>query len=220
MKVLSFPGLTPYQKAWNQQLERVEQRVSDQVEDALLIFEHTPVVTRGRGLQRAPTTADSERAQRQMPFDPSTLRNTDYFEVERGGDLTFHGPGQIVIYPIVKLVSHNLSGFLRALESGIIEWLKEFQIEAQSKPHESGVWIGDRKIASLGLAVRSWVTFHGVAINIVNDLKDFQVISPCGYRPDVMTNLKTLAPKIIESWGSDWREYAERGIVEGMLAKL
>lgn len=190
MRVLSLrlngSPLIPFQHAWDLQKKLVDLRSSDEIEDTLLFVEHTPVITRGRGLQWTGA-----------PREPKPLlkvpEGTDYFEIERGGDLTWHGPGQLVLYPIVKLIDRDVGGFLRRLEKTLIEWCALYGLKAEMRENATGVWISDRgldrKIASIGIAVRRWVTYHGVAINLTNDLLAFQAFSPCGFESHVMSRL-------------------------------
>lgn len=190
MRVLSLrkngESVIPYRDVWDFQKRLVEERALDQIEDTLLFVEHTPVITRGRGLQWTGA-----------PREPKPLSNlppnTDYFEIERGGDLTWHGPGQLVLYPIVKLKERDVGGFLRNLEKTLIEWCSLYGVKAEMRENATGVWIGEgegsRKIASIGIAVRKWVTYHGVAINLTNEILPFHAFSPCGFESQVMSRL-------------------------------
>lgn len=151
-------------------------------DDLLLLVEHEPVVTLGRG-----TRPDS------LPIDPAELRRRgiDVFEIERGGDVTWHGPGQLVGYPILDLSGHreDLHWYLRTLEDALIDALAALRIPADRNPGYTGVWTAGRKIASIGIHVRRWVTFHGFALNVTNDLSAFEVIVPCGIPNVVMTSV-------------------------------
>lgn len=195
-------------------LELVERRAADQCDDTLIFVEHPPVVTRGRGLQlrSAPaattTTAPylTSQASRSLPLLAPLPQGVEYVEVERGGDLTVHFPGQLVVYPVVKLLDHDLTGFLRRFESATIRALEPviapLGLAAFAKEGATGVWVKPnagtapaRKLASLGIAVRKWVTFHGMALNLQGDLGAFSWISPCGFEPEVMTSLERLGVK-------------------------
>ncbi|MGK5082066.1 lipoyl(octanoyl) transferase LipB [Bdellovibrionota bacterium FG-1] len=189
MQFRSLKNLTSYAAARELQLELVEQRAQDQIPDTVLFLEHEPVITRGRGLQFTGTPRP-----RHMPLPVSLPPEIAFSESERGGDLTYHGPGQLVIYPIIKLEDEkrDIGAFLRGFEEAVmaaIAPLSGGRWVAESRPHATGVWIGDRKLASMGIAVRRWVTYHGLAINCVNDLAPFHLISPCGFSPEVMTRL-------------------------------
>ncbi len=151
-------------------------------DDLLLLVEHEPVVTLGRA-----TRAES------LPMKPDELRQqgVDVFEIERGGDVTWHGPGQLVGYPILDLSQHreDLHWYLRTLEDALIDGLADLGIPAERNPGFTGVWTAGRKIASIGIHVRRWVTFHGFALNVTNDLSAFDVIVPCGIPDVVMTSV-------------------------------
>jgi lipoate-protein ligase B len=208
----SLPGLQPYEKIRQLQQELIQSRYEDLIPDTVLFLEHTPVVTRGRGLQ----FTGVQRA-RHMPLELPLAEGTDFAESERGGDLTYHGPGQLVIYPICKLdgkgfgPDHDVVGFLRKLENVLIRILADRGVQAGPREEGTGVWIGDRKVASMGIAVRKWVTYHGIAINCVNDLSPFQQISPCGFSPEVMTRLSEWIPL-----GPDWRAELEQAWMAAM----
>ena len=209
----SLPGHEPYEKIRQLQLDWVKKRIEDQIPDTILFLEHTPVVTRGRGLQFTGTPRP-----RSIPLDLSRLDRIEFAESERGGDLTYHGPGQLVVYPICKLdgkgfaPKHDVVGFLRKIEEVFIQALEKKQIRARVCEDATGVWIGDQKVASMGIAVKRWVTYHGIAINCVNDLTPFHLISPCGFSPEVMTRLLDHLPKTAQNdWVKDenWRKDME-----------
>lgn len=205
----SLPGLTPYEDARALQMELVEKRVHDQIPDTVLLLEHPAVITRGRGLQFT-----GEERPRAMPLLGPLPKDVAFAESERGGDLTLHSPGQLVIYPIVKLDGrgfgphHDIDGFLRKCERVLMEFLAGHGLQAGTKPGATGVWVGERKIASIGIAVRRWVTWHGLALNLANDLSLFRLISPCGFQPEVMTRLQDF-----KDLGPSWREDAERALM-------
>jgi len=154
-----------------------------QPRDLLLLVEHPPVITLGRGFQT-----------QHLPTAPATLaeRGVEVHEVERGGDVTYHGPGQLVGYPIFDLKAHreDLHWFLRQLEEALIVALRDLGIPGERVPGYTGVWTRGRKIASIGIHVRQWVTWHGFALNVTTDLSYFDLIVPCGI-PDVqMTSVR------------------------------
>lgn len=197
----SLPGLTSYEDARALQLELVELRAKDEIPDTILFLEHEPVITQGRGLQFTGTPRP-----RHMPLPGTLPSNIAFAESERGGDLTYHGPGQLVIYPICKLDGlgfgprHDVTAFLRKIESVLIQLLASYGLQAEARETATGVWVHDKKIASIGIAVRKWVTYHGIAINVVNDLKPFHLISPCGFSPEVMTRLADQVELDDSSW--------------------
>ncbi len=168
-------GRTRYAEAHALQQSLLEQRVAGTIGDVLLLTEHDPVVTigRGAGLEAAGTVA--------IPV----------VSVERGGEATFHGPGQIVGYPIVLLDEgrRDLHRWLRELEEVVIATLADFGVAGRREDGFTGVWIGAKKVCSIGVAVRRWVTWHGFALNVHTDLGGFRAFQPCGLDPDVMTRL-------------------------------
>lgn len=183
-------GLIDYEQAWELQREIHSEVADGKRPNTLLLLEHPPIFTAGR------RTLDSER-----PLDGSKV-----IDVDRGGKITFHGPGQIVGYPIIKLRdSLDVVGFVRELENSLIEVCREFGISAERYCERSGVWLrdekGDRKIAAIGIRVARGVTMHGFALNVNPDLTFYEKIIPCGI-PDAgvtsMANELNPAPSIEE----------------------
>ncbi|MGA0119777.1 MAG: lipoyl(octanoyl) transferase LipB, partial [Candidatus Nanopelagicaceae bacterium] len=173
-------GLVDYEEAWQIQRQFHMEVVAGARPNTLLLVEHPPIFTAGR------RTLDNER-----PIDGSKV-----IDVDRGGKITFHGPGQIVGYPIVKLRdSLDVVGFVRELENSLIEVCKEFGILAERYCERSGVWIrdseGDRKIAAIGIRVAKGVTMHGFALNIDPDLSFYEKIVPCGIADAGVTSFAT-----------------------------
>jgi lipoyl(octanoyl) transferase len=167
-------------------------RISGAVpDDVLLLVEHPPVVTLGRS-----TKGDNLHISESL----LSARGVERFEIERGGDATFHGPGQLVGYPIVDLKQHtqDLHWYLRQVEEALIMALATVGLHAGRVPKYTGVWIDDRKIASIGVHARDWVTRHGFALNVDTDLSYFDLFVPCGIADVVMTStrqeLGSLAP--------------------------
>jgi len=151
--------------------------------DLLLLVEHDPVYTLGRGTHES-----------SLPFPPDTLRarGADVVEIERGGDVTWHGPGQLVGYPILDLQRHraDLHWYLRTLERSLIDALGRLGIDAGTIAGKTGVWVGGRKIASIGVHVKQWITLHGFALNVDPDLSWFDLIIPCGIHGVEMTSIR------------------------------
>jgi len=175
-------GLTPYREAWALQLARVEARKGGDGDDAVLLVEHPHVITVGR----------SQRARANV----LAAGDVEVVEIERGGDVTYHGPGQLVAYPIVRLDDgeRDLHRFLRNLEEAVIRTLGDLGLAADREPGKTGVWLDGRagsrkKICSMGIACRRWVTFHGLALNVTTDLGYFHRINPCGFDASVMTSV-------------------------------
>jgi len=180
LRVLDL-GVCEYGEVWQRQLALVAARQRDEIPDTLLLVEHPHVITLGRAARRAnvlPAAGD-------VPL----------FEIERGGDVTYHGPGQLVGYPIIQLRAdageRDLHRYMRNLEELLIRTVAELGLTAGRKPAWTGVWVdgGQRKLASLGVAVKRWVTLHGFALNVSTDLARFAAINPCGLDAAVMTSV-------------------------------
>ncbi len=177
-------GRMPYGEALDLQRRLAHCRIAKEVGcDLLLLVEHPPVITLGRTFQTEHLSTSRETL---------AARGIDVFEIERGGDITFHGPGQLVGYPIFDLTEHrqDLHWFLRRLEHSIIRSLQELGITAARREGYTGVWTRNRKIASIGIHVKQWVTWHGFALNVATDLSYFDLIVPCWIPQVVMTSFK------------------------------
>lgn len=177
-------GVTPYAEILELQRRIAAARISGEIsQDVLLLLEHEPVVTLGRSTKEKNLITSKEYL---------AARGVDLFEVERGGDVTFHGPGQLVGYPIIDLKRHkqDLHWYLRQLEQAIISTLGEFGVNAERSNGFTGVWTAGRKIASIGVHARDWVTWHGIALNASTDLSYFDFIVPCGIDGVVMTSIE------------------------------
>jgi lipoate-protein ligase B len=176
-------GTVPYGLALELQRDIARRRITGEIaEDVLLLLEHPPVVTLGRTAKEAHLLWSPERLHEQ---------GVETFEVERGGDVTFHGPGQLVGYPIFDLKRHrrDLHWYLRHLEEALIVALAHVGIEAERTSGYTGVWTRGRKIASIGVHARDWVTWHGFALNVTTDLSFFDLIVPCGIPQVQMTSV-------------------------------
>lgn len=215
LETRSLSGFLPYREVRDLQLELVEKRIRGEIGDTLLLLEHQSVVTRGRGLQWT-----GQARARHMPLLQPLPQGVDFSESERGGDLTWHGPGQLVIYPIIHLKNRDVAGYLRKIENAVISFLGDFEIRAHAKNNATGVWVGEKKVASIGIAVRRWVTYHGIAINIVNDLSPFHWISPCGFSPEVMTRLIDIIPHHPVFKNKNWRPELESRLFEKFETEL
>jgi lipoate-protein ligase B len=180
-------GRIPYREALEFQRRAVSARAVDETPDAIYFAEHEPVLTVGRAGR-----AGSLRA----PDALLRARGVEVVPVERGGDVTYHGPGQIVAYPILALSGlpsgRDLHRYLRDLEEVLIQSLGTYGIIAGRRPPYTGVWAGDRKVAAIGVAVRRWITFHGFALNVDPDLEHFDWIHPCGIRHLGVTSMRSL----------------------------
>jgi lipoate-protein ligase B len=175
-------GPTPYREGLRLQDELVKLRANGGTGDWLLYPDHESVLTIGRNPSDGNVIADA-----------ATLAKlgVEVFEVPRGGDVTWHGPGQLVGYPVVQLdrVGRDLHRWLRVLEEAIIRAVARFGVTATRSPGRTGVWVEDRKLASIGVAVRRWVGYHGFALNVSPDLRAFELIHPCGLQGVQMTSL-------------------------------
>ena len=204
-------GRGSYAEVLELQRRLCRQRISGDIpEDMLLLVEHEPVVTLGRGARPA-----------SLPLTPAELeaRGLQVFEVERGGDVTFHGPGQLVGYPIIDLRRHreDLHWYLRRLEAGLVQGLARIGIEGTTTAGLTGVWTRGRKIASIGIHVKQWVTFHGFALNVTTDMTNFDLIVPCGIPNVVMTSVSR---ELGRSDSTALWEESRTAVIEGIAREL
>ena len=176
-------GTREFAEVWRLQLEMVTARQRDEIPDTLLVVEHPHVITMGRGAR---------------PENLLVTADVPVFAIERGGDVTYHGPGQLVGYPIFRLGQgeRDLHLYMRRLEEVVIRTAGELGVAAGRQQGSTGVWttgVPARKLASLGVAVKSgWVTLHGLALNVATDLARFSAINPCGFEAGVMTSLSAV----------------------------
>ena len=189
-------GVVPYAEALEWQRSLAQARIDRRIpHDMLLLLEHPPVVTFGRNSQASHLLRPA---------------GVDVFEVERGGDVTFHGPGQLVGYPIIDLTGYrqDLHWYLRTLEQALIDALGTLAVPAERNAGYTGVWTKGRKIASIGVHVKKWVTWHGFALNVATDLAEFPRIVPCGIPGVEMTSVEK------ETGNGNWGE-AVAAVVQG-----
>jgi lipoyl(octanoyl) transferase len=174
---IEWLGRIDYQTGLGIQEERLNECLN-RGEESVILLEHEPVYTIGRLLDKS-----SLRVVDQLPYP--------VFETNRGGQATYHGPGQLVGYPILDLRARgrDLHRYLRKLEDLLIDLLKEFEIKGSKVEGKTGVWVQERKIASIGVGIRKWVTMHGFALNVASDLSGFQSITPCGLSGVRMTSI-------------------------------
>lgn len=215
-KILDW-GLVGYEEAIERQLKLVEEVSADENHPGFIVFcSHSPVVTTGRQTQ---------------PADVFAWKGP-VVEVSRGGRATYHGPSQLVIYPILNLKKkrHNrapqeIRGYLRDFESAIVETLKSYGVESVGKTaqklegasetsDETGVWVGSKKLASLGIAVKKWTTYHGAAINLDYDPEAFLGLNPCGFKSSTMVSLEQLTMQKIN------REKFKAQLTQQLLQKI
>ena len=200
------PGRLEYEKARALQEELVARRRAGEIPDSLILLEHDPVITIGRSPQKS-----DARPPIAPPVAP--MRTA---VVSRGGQATYHGPGQLVGYPILDLrcLRPDLHWYLRQLEAVIIRALSVFGLRGETVAGQTGVWIDGGKVASIGIAVRGWVSYHGFALNVDCDMAGFSHISPCGLDPEEMTRMADhgctagvaeVIPAVVEAFGEVFR---------------
>lgn len=169
-------GMRKYGEVWELQKRLVGMRTLGSIPDVLLLVEHENVITLGRR-----TSQENFRPQ-----------NIPVFQVERGGDATYHGPGQLVGYPIMKLADNDVHKYLRQLEETLIRTVRKYGIDGVRREGHTGVWVESKKVASIGVAISSWVTYHGFALNVNTQMSYFHLIKPCGLDPDTLSSMKQL----------------------------
>lgn len=188
-------GRTPYAEALQRQLDLVRQRHDQRIPDTLVLTEHPPVYTIG-ARKDAPQHLLWSTAQLQQ-------QGIEVVQTNRGGDITYHGPGQIVGYPVLDLRPRHrdLHRYLRDLEEVLLRTVTAFGLSPARRQGKTGIWIKDRKIAAIGVAVKSWITYHGFALNVQPDLAHFEGIVPCGITDGSVTSLarECKDPPAIES---------------------
>ena len=202
---VAWLGRLPYPEAHARMVALLEARIAGEVGDTLLLCEHEPVFTLGRARAAAGNVLD--------PGDVPVV------SVERGGDVTYHGPGQLVGYPVVALPHHDLHAWLRGLEDVCIAVLGRWGVVGGRDARNTGVWVDGRKIAAIGVAVRRWVTWHGFALNVDPDLLLYRRINPCGMDSTLVTAMSEHVspyPRLAEvrdataaefrRWWADWSQ--------------
>ena len=178
-------GLTEYQDAYKLQRTLQHQRVEGKISDVLLLLEHPPTITVGKSGSLDNVLVSREQLVKQ---------GISLFFIDRGGDVTYHGPGQLVGYPIVDLRQRekDLHCYVRNLEEVILRTLNDFSIDGERDESHPGVWVNGEEIASIGLSVRKWVSMHGFALNINVDLQRFSLINPCGFSDRGATSMSKI----------------------------
>lgn len=182
-------GRMEYRAAWEEQLRHLE-RVQNGAPDTLLLVEHPPVLTLG---------ASFHEENLLYPIAEYETRGIAVERTDRGGDVTYHGPNQLVIYPIFDVARHgrDLHKWIRGLEETMLITLRHFGIEGRRFPPHTGAWIGDKKVAAIGIKVKRWVSLHGIALNCDNDLSIFDTFVPCGIADYGVTSLMEATGKVI-----------------------
>jgi len=183
-------GRKDYKEVWDLQKKIHERRVEEKIPDTMILVEHNPVITMGKA---------GKQSNLLWPLDLLKERGVQYYEIERGGDVTYHGPGQLIGYPIFN-VRDGFAGikpFINAIEKAIIAMLADFSITGMKKEKMIGVWTEKGKICSIGIAVRRWISFHGFALNVNTDLGYFDLIVPCGLKNVAMTSMEQILDKAV-----------------------
>jgi lipoyl(octanoyl) transferase len=205
-------GLVDYAAALELQRERVARRKAGAIPDTLLLLEHPHVYTLGRNARRE-----------NMLVSPEWLasRGAQLFQTDRGGDVTYHGPGQLVGYPILDLTQHrrDISWYMRSLEEVLIRMAQDYGIEAGRSEGAAGVWVGDDKLAAMGVHLSRWVTSHGFALNVSTDLGFFEWIVPCGLQGKGVTSLAKLLGRAVDMEEVAARVVEHFGAVFGLEVK-
>ncbi len=176
-------GFIDYKQAWDLQKEIFSKRVKDEVEDTFFLLEHPHTYTLGKVAEKENLISNDEQLKE---------LGVSVYEIDRGGDITYHGPGQIVGYPIIKLSNwkEDTHEYLRALEQIIMNVCADYGLKTERNSKYTGVWIGNRKIAAIGIKISRWTTMHGFAFNVNTDLAYFGGIIPCGIKDKEVTSLK------------------------------
>ena len=176
-------GLIDYKKAWDLQYEIYNKRLHKEVNDTLLLLEHPHTYTLGKVAAKENLLINEDQLKQQ---------GVSVYEIDRGGDITYHGPGQIVGYPIINLSQWNedTHKYLRALEEVLIQTCADFGLKGERNSKYTGVWLNDRKIAAIGIKVSRWITMHGFAFNVNTNLSYFNGIIPCGIKDKEVTSLR------------------------------
>ena len=176
-----------YKKTWNYQKELLKKRSNNEINDTLILVEHEPVFTLGKN-------ADENHILQNCPDNIKT------YHIERGGDVTYHGPGQLVGYPILDLRNYkkSISWYMRSLEQVIIDTLFDYNITANRKKGLTGVWCNNEKIAALGVRVSRWITMHGFSLNIDPNLNHYKNIIPCGIFEHGVTSMSGVLNKTVD----------------------
>ena len=184
-------GRTEYVDALQRQKMLLNERIQNQVPDTIVFTEHEPIFTLGmrRGAEQHLVWSEAQRKK----------AGVELYQSNRGGDITYHGPGQIIAYPIISLSQRkDLHAYLRDLEEVVIRTLKRYDLHAARREGMTGIWIETRKICALGVAVKSWVTYHGLALNVDPDLSHFSGIIPCGITDGTVTSMSAEMNQIID----------------------
>lgn len=206
LETIRLPGYVPYVDALALQLERRNAVERGDAPDTLFLLEHAPVITLGRRSHVENVLLDEAQL---------ADRGVSLCATDRGGDVTYHGPGQLVAYPILNLAHwrQSIRWYLRALEEVLIRLLARFGLEGERVPPYTGVWVDGAKVAAIGIGIHNWVTFHGIALNLDPDMTHFQLIVPCGIADKPITTLRALLgtpptmTQLMDAYESEFRHF-------------
>ncbi len=193
-------GVVDYGEAYNLQKQLLEEHIQGKGRDSLLLLQHNPVITIGRS---------GSRDNILIPESALTAAGIETYETDRGGDVTYHGPGQLIGYPIINLrhFRKDVHWYLRRLEETIIKALAEYGITGERMEGYTGVWVGNEKIAAIGVGIKRWITYHGFALNVYPDMSHFQMIRPCGIIDKGVTSVERLL-----GYRADMDKIAEKAV--------
>ncbi|MCP4641551.1 MAG: lipoyl(octanoyl) transferase LipB [bacterium] len=203
IETIRLLGRTPYREAYDAQIARRSAVEAGDAGNALFLVEHTPAITLGRNFNAANLL---------MARDAYAQQGIEVVDVDRGGDVTYHGPGQVVAYPILDLNEWrpSIRWYLRSLEEVLIRLLARYGLKAGRVEGYTGVWVDGGKVAAIGIGVHNWVTFHGIALNVAPDMAHFDLIVPCGITDKPVTSLQTLmdnAPTVEQAFADFEEEF-------------
>ena len=186
IKILDL-GHSPYREVWDLQKKMHKDRINSKINDTLIFVEHESVYTLGKNANKDHLLQNKDDS-------------IDVFDIERGGDITYHGPGQLVVYPILDLTNYkkSVSWYMRKLEQVTIDLLSEYDIKATRSKGLTGVWVGDEKIAAQGVKISRWVTMHGFSINVNTNLDFYDSIIPCGIFDRGVTSISEILGRLID----------------------
>ncbi|OGS19457.1 MAG: hypothetical protein A3J83_04815 [Elusimicrobia bacterium RIFOXYA2_FULL_40_6] len=201
LKVINL-GLTDYNETWKMQKDILQEKIQGNAEDTLILVEHNPVITFGRG--------KNDKNDILVSKDYLKKKGVEVVEVDRGGSITLHCPGQLVGYPIIDLNRYgkDIHKYINKLEEVIIKILNDFEIKGVRREGFTGVWVGQKKIASIGVGVKHWITYHGFALNVNPDMSVVSVINPCGLKNRKMTSIEEMSKQKVST--GKIRESAEK----------
>ncbi len=208
LEVVRLPGRVAYAEALRLQVERRDAVERGDATNALFLLEHAPVITLGRKSHAVHVLLDAERL---------AAMGIDLSPTDRGGDVTYHGPGQLIAYPILNLVhwKQSIRWYLHALEEVLIRLLAHYGLVGERVPPYTGVWVNGAKVAAIGIGIHDWVTFHGIALNLNPDMRHFQLIVPCGIADKPVATLDALLPtppamaELMDAYEAEFRQFFE-----------